>query len=185
MAFLRAIAEAAGLSVHVYTSPHLVRFAEERIRLTGRLIDDERSIALANARPRRRPSNAGKPITFFEVTTAVALVAFRADPRRSVHPGGRGPRRHRSTPPTSWANFRAHRGDRSRRHRPPRIPPRRHGRTDRQPRRPASSSAARPASSAARAKRRCEVVEAPANLAWRAAPPSWAATSTPSPSATA
>src|SRR5919202_5857257 len=39
VAFLRAIAEAAGLRVHAFTSPHLVRFAE-RIRLAGRLIDD-------------------------------------------------------------------------------------------------------------------------------------------------
>ena len=38
-AFLRAMAEAAGLRVHVYTSPHLVHF-NERIRLAGRLVDD-------------------------------------------------------------------------------------------------------------------------------------------------
>src|SRR3982751_908667 len=40
VAFLRAIAEAAGLRTHVYTSPHLVRFVE-RIRLAGRLIEDQ------------------------------------------------------------------------------------------------------------------------------------------------
>jgi hypothetical protein len=39
VAFLRAMLEAAGLRVHVYTSPHLVRF-HERIRLAGRLVDD-------------------------------------------------------------------------------------------------------------------------------------------------
>ena len=44
-AFLRAMAEAAGQRVHVYTSPHLVRF-NERIRIAGKLVSDE---ALANA----------------------------------------------------------------------------------------------------------------------------------------
>src|SRR6187200_2577931 len=39
-AFLRAAIEAAGLAVHVYTSPHLVRF-NERIRIAGRLIEDD------------------------------------------------------------------------------------------------------------------------------------------------
>src|SRR5205807_10668936 len=40
VAYLRAMAEAAGYRVHVYTSPHLVRF-NERIRLAGRLIEDD------------------------------------------------------------------------------------------------------------------------------------------------
>ena len=75
-AFLRAIAEAAGLSVHVYTSPHLVRFAE-RIRLAGTLIDDDH---LSSTLDQVEAVNAGKPITFFEVTTAVALVAFAETP---------------------------------------------------------------------------------------------------------
>jgi len=44
-AFLRAALEAAGLKVHAYTSPHLVRF-NERIRLAGRLIEDETLAAL-------------------------------------------------------------------------------------------------------------------------------------------
>src|ERR1700710_2548724 len=39
IAFMRAILEAAGLRVHVYTSPHLVRF-HERIRLAGKIVDD-------------------------------------------------------------------------------------------------------------------------------------------------
>ena len=72
VAFLRAMAEAAGLSVHVYTSPHLVRFAE-RIRVAGELISDE---ALAGVLDRIETANAGQPITFFEVTTAAALLAF-------------------------------------------------------------------------------------------------------------
>ncbi len=75
-AFVRAIAEAAGLKVHVYTSPHLVRFAE-RIRLAGTLITDEQ---LASAVDAVETANAGEPITFFEVTTAVALTAFRDTP---------------------------------------------------------------------------------------------------------
>src|SRR6201746_1878602 len=46
-AFIRAIAEAAGLKVHVLTSPHLVRFAE-RIRIAGKLITDAQFLALAD-----------------------------------------------------------------------------------------------------------------------------------------
>jgi dihydrofolate synthase / folylpolyglutamate synthase len=76
VAFLRAIAEAAGLKVHVYTSPHLVRFAE-RIRLAGALINDDQ---LAAALDEVETANAGEPITFFEVTTAAAFAAFRAHP---------------------------------------------------------------------------------------------------------
>jgi dihydrofolate synthase/folylpolyglutamate synthase len=76
VAFLRAIAEAAGLKVHVFTSPHLVRFAE-RIRLAGRLIEDD---ALAALLDRVEQANAGLPITFFEITAAAALLAFAETP---------------------------------------------------------------------------------------------------------
>ena len=76
VATLRAIAEAAGLSVHVYTSPHLVRFAE-RIRVAGRLIDDDQ---LAILLERVEAANAGQPITFFEITAAAALTAFAETP---------------------------------------------------------------------------------------------------------
>lgn len=72
VAYLRAMAEAAGLRVHVFTSPHLVRFAE-RIRLAGTLIADDQ---LADVLARVEAANAGLPITFFEITTAAALVAF-------------------------------------------------------------------------------------------------------------
>lgn len=75
-AFLRAMAEAAGYRVHAYTSPHLVRF-NERIRLAGTLIDDEKLIALLE---RCERVNAGKPITFFEITTAAAYLAFAEIP---------------------------------------------------------------------------------------------------------
>jgi dihydrofolate synthase/folylpolyglutamate synthase len=76
VAFLRAMLEAAGLRVHVYTSPHLVRF-HERIRLAGRLIDDEYLAALLEE---CEIANAKAPITFFEVTTAAALLAFAREP---------------------------------------------------------------------------------------------------------
>jgi len=75
-AFLRAMAEAAGLSVHVLTSPHLVRFAE-RIRIAGQLITDEALDALAD---RLEAVNAGQPISFFEITTVLALTAFAETP---------------------------------------------------------------------------------------------------------
>ncbi len=78
VAYLRAIGEAAGLRVHAFTSPHLVRFAE-RIRLAGSLITDAQ---LADVLARVETANAGQPITFFEITAVAALQAFaetRAD----------------------------------------------------------------------------------------------------------
>jgi len=76
VAFLRALAEAAGQRVHAYTSPHLVRFAE-RIRIAGALPDDEALIALLEE---VEAVNAGRPISFFEITTAAALLAFARTP---------------------------------------------------------------------------------------------------------
>ena len=76
VAFLRAIAEAAGLTAHVLTSPHLVRFVE-RIRVAGRLIEET---ALAEILERVEAANAGRPITFFEITTVAALLAFAETP---------------------------------------------------------------------------------------------------------
>lgn len=76
VAFLRAMAEAAGLRVHVFTSPHLVRFAE-RIRLAGTLITDAH---LAAVLERIEAVNDGQPITFFEITTAAAFQAFSETP---------------------------------------------------------------------------------------------------------
>ena len=72
VAYLRAIAEAAGYRAHAYTSPHLVRF-NERIRVAGSLIDDE---LLGELLAEVERINAGRPITFFEVTTAAAFLAF-------------------------------------------------------------------------------------------------------------
>ncbi|HEX8569427.1 MAG TPA: folylpolyglutamate synthase/dihydrofolate synthase family protein [Caulobacteraceae bacterium] len=76
VAFLRAIAEASGLKVHVFTSPHLVRFAE-RIRLAGRLIEEDR---LSELLERVEVANAKAPITFFEITAAAAFTAFAEEP---------------------------------------------------------------------------------------------------------
>jgi dihydrofolate synthase / folylpolyglutamate synthase len=71
-AFVRAMAEAAGQRVHVYTSPHLVRF-NERIRVAGKLVSDE---ALAAALEEIERVNARAPITIFEVITAAAFHLF-------------------------------------------------------------------------------------------------------------
>ncbi|MBK6706456.1 MAG: bifunctional folylpolyglutamate synthase/dihydrofolate synthase [Sphingomonadales bacterium] len=71
-AFLRAIMEAAGMKVHVYSSPHLVRF-NERIRLAGKLIEDE---ALAALLSEVLDHAEGLQASFFEVTTAAAFLAF-------------------------------------------------------------------------------------------------------------
>ena len=75
-AYIRAGLEAAGLRVHAYTSPHLA-FFNERIRLAGQLIGDE---MLAETLAEVEMVNAGQPITFFEVTTAAAFLAFSRVP---------------------------------------------------------------------------------------------------------
>jgi dihydrofolate synthase / folylpolyglutamate synthase len=76
IAFMRAILEAAGQRVHVYTSPHLVRF-HERIRLAGKLVEEEQ---LFEAFSRCEAANGGAPITVFEITTAAALMLFAETP---------------------------------------------------------------------------------------------------------
>ena len=75
-AFLRACLEASGRRVHVYTSPHLIRF-NERIRVAGHIISDD---ALAELLREILARNAGQPITFFELTTALAFLAFAREP---------------------------------------------------------------------------------------------------------
>jgi dihydrofolate synthase / folylpolyglutamate synthase len=80
IAYMRAALEAAGYRVHVYTSPHLVRF-NERIRLAGSLIEDAALAALLEEVER---VNAGRPITFFEITTAAAFLAFARAPADAV-----------------------------------------------------------------------------------------------------
>src|SRR5918912_964228 len=80
IAFMRAILESAGLAVHVYTSPHLVRF-HERIRLGrlggGRFVEEDR---LAQALARCDAVNGAAPITVFEITTAAAFLLFAEEP---------------------------------------------------------------------------------------------------------
>lgn len=89
-AFVRAMAEAAGLRVHVYTSPHLVRF-NERIRIAGDLVPDDRLIATME---RIEKINDNAPITVFEVITATAFDLFAGTPADlcvlEVGLGGRG-----------------------------------------------------------------------------------------------
>ena len=76
VAYLRAMAEAAGYRAHVYTSPHLVRF-NERIRVAGRLIgDDELDAILTEC----EEANGEEPISFFDITTALAYLAFSRVP---------------------------------------------------------------------------------------------------------
>jgi dihydrofolate synthase / folylpolyglutamate synthase len=76
IAYLRSMLEAAGYRVHVYTSPHLVRF-NERIRLAGTLIDEQELVALLEE---CEAANGGIPITFFEITTVAAFLAFTRHP---------------------------------------------------------------------------------------------------------
>ena len=76
IAYLRAFLEAAGKRVHVYNSPHLVRF-NERIRLAGELVGTRKlnaALELVEA------VNHGDPITFFEVTTVTAFKLFAETP---------------------------------------------------------------------------------------------------------
>ncbi len=79
-AFMRAMLEAAGHDVHVYTSPHLVRF-NERFRLAaeggGILVGDEELRATVEECER---ANGGEPITVFEITTAAGLLLFSRHP---------------------------------------------------------------------------------------------------------
>lgn len=75
-AFLRAALEASGHRVHLFTSPHLVRF-NERIRLAGHLIDDEPLAALL---AEVLDASEGIGPSFFEATAAAAFLAFARTP---------------------------------------------------------------------------------------------------------
>jgi dihydrofolate synthase/folylpolyglutamate synthase len=79
-AFSRAMLEAQGLKVHVHTSPHLVRF-HERIRIAGKLISEE---ALVSLLEEVEQVNAGREITFFEITAAAMFLAFSRYPADAV-----------------------------------------------------------------------------------------------------
>src|SRR5690348_8725144 len=76
VAFLRAALEQSGRQVHVFTSPHLVRF-NERIRIAGRLVDDATLAALL---AEVLDSSDGIEPSFFEVATAAAFLAFARTP---------------------------------------------------------------------------------------------------------
>ncbi len=76
IAYMRAALLAAGYRVHVYTSPHLVRF-HERVELYGEIITEPALAELLDECERR---NGGAAITYFEVTTAAAFLAFSRNP---------------------------------------------------------------------------------------------------------
>jgi dihydrofolate synthase/folylpolyglutamate synthase len=75
-AMIRAGLEQAGHRVHAYTSPHLARF-HERIRLAGTLIDEDHLTAVLDE---CRRVNGDDNITYFEITTCAALLAFARTP---------------------------------------------------------------------------------------------------------
>ncbi|KKK80195.1 hypothetical protein LCGC14_2825910, partial [marine sediment metagenome] len=76
LAMIRAGLEASGKVVHAYTSPHLVRF-HERILLSGALISEPELTALLDE---CYAANDGAPITYFEITTCAAILAFSRQP---------------------------------------------------------------------------------------------------------
>ena len=76
LAMLDAMLQAQGLVTHRYISPHLVRF-HERIVLVGAPIDDDRLEAVLLE---AEEANGDAPITFFEITTAAAMLAFSRTP---------------------------------------------------------------------------------------------------------
>ena len=76
LAMIRAGLEGAGKMAHAYTSPHLVRF-HERIRLAGELISEPH---LTQVLDECYKANGGEPITYFEITTCAALLAFARTP---------------------------------------------------------------------------------------------------------
>ena len=76
LAMIRAGLTARGKTVHAYTSPHLARF-HERIRLAGELISEE---ALTEVLDECYAANDGEAITYFEITTVAAILAFSRVP---------------------------------------------------------------------------------------------------------
>ena len=76
LAMIRAGLEGAGLTTHAYTSPHLARF-HERIRVAGALIEEQ---SLSHLLDTCLQANGPDPITYFEITTAAALLAFAETP---------------------------------------------------------------------------------------------------------
>lgn len=79
-AFLRSMLEGSGQRVHLYTSPHLILF-HERIRLAGSPIGEEVLTMILEECERM---NKGEQITFFEITTAAAFLAFARTPAEAL-----------------------------------------------------------------------------------------------------
>src|ERR1700758_505328 len=75
-AFSRAMLEAQGMAVHMHISPHLIRF-HERIRIAGQEISEDELVATLEEVER---VNAGRPITYFEITGAAMFLAFSRHP---------------------------------------------------------------------------------------------------------
>ena len=75
-AYLFSVAKQLGLKTHCYTSPHLCRF-NERIRIANNLIDDEELLRVLDEVEKL---NQSKPITFYEITTVAAFMAFARIP---------------------------------------------------------------------------------------------------------
>jgi dihydrofolate synthase/folylpolyglutamate synthase len=76
VAYIKSILEQAGLKVHCYTSPHLVKF-HERIYVAGETIAEDNLSALLEE---CEIANGNAPITFFEITTAAAFLAYARTP---------------------------------------------------------------------------------------------------------
>ena len=75
-AMIHAGLQGAGLTAHAYTSPHLARF-HERIRVAGTLISEPELTAVLDE---CYAANGGESITYFEITTCAALLAFARTP---------------------------------------------------------------------------------------------------------
>ena len=88
VAFMRAMLEAAGKRVHVYTSPNLVRI-NERYRIAGKLVEDD---ALAEALATCERANGDAPITVFEIETAAGFLLFAEHAGRRDAAGSRARR---------------------------------------------------------------------------------------------
>ena len=76
LAFLKSFIQASAFTVNTYTSPHLINF-NERINLNGQNISNKFLEILLDICNKK---NSGKPITFFEITTVVAFLAFKKKP---------------------------------------------------------------------------------------------------------
>ena len=163
VAFLRAFLEAAGYRVHVYTSPHLVRF-NERIRLAGKLIDEDALWRAARGMRARQCRRAHHLLRDHHGRGLPRLRAQAGRRRAARDRAGRAVRRDQRDRAS-----RGH-GDHAGLARPSAFP-RRHGGARSRSRRPASSSRASPAVLAPQTREAAAVLEARAQRGRRAALP--------------